>query len=418
MCSDCEDFDPECSYCGLSCGGSSEDLDKCPSCWMQEIFDGYDPAPCFERDDGVECKCDCHEEDIEAWKDVSGIPEEMYEQINEDLSKMYNPKLQPGVFPFLKLPGELRDKIYHYHLKAYGHRRKSTYYKGTVDTALLGTCRQINKEARHLPLSINMLSFVSPFQAYRFLGFKVQPAQKQLIKSVHVDVHGIQDFHATFAHYLVVELAKLSSLSLSHLSITLQGRIEADWFTKDRCFEICLLEVKGLASFDLIIGSRVIKDVTKGKIVDALRKKLLKASEPATNPLKRKASADVPMEETAVPSQGSKKVATTKSRKTGERKAKTEKLSPSKEDITGPSPDSVNGLMKKYDRLVDYARAYDPEASSVKIGLEKAREAANEGKNEDLERLAEDILSTLEAQYARIATAHNLVPYQLSSPLQ
>ena len=419
MCSDCEEHEPECGYCGLTCYGECDDPDKCPTCWFEEYFGDYDPEPCIERDDGVVCECRCHVEvDSETLEDLlSDMGGGVYEQMKEDMSDKLNPKLQPGVFPFQKLPGELRDKIYGIHLKQYGNRRESPYYKGIIETALLSTCRQINKEARHLPLSINTLSFISPFQAYRFIGFKLLSSQKHLVKSIHVDVHGIVDFHGVFVHYLVAELGKLM---LSHLSITLQGRIEAEWFTESKCFETCLLGLKGLASFDLIIGSGVIKDVTKGKIVDALRKKLLQAPETAKNPLKRKVSAD-PTKNTVVPAPGTQKVAkgssTAKARKTAGRNVKTKK--PTLSIVTtGPDPELVTGLTKKYDRLDEYARTFDSEATSVKIRLGRAYEAAREGKDKDFETLAEDILGTLEAHFERIVAARTLAPYQLSPPPQ
>lgn len=420
MCSDCEDFEPACSFCGLTCYGDCDDPDKCPTCWMGEHLDDYDPAPCIERDDGTECECRCHfDEDIEAWKDCfSDDLQSVYEEMRAHRSGLSNPKLQPGVFEFMNLPGEIRDKIYHYNLQQSGSYRKSPCFKGTIETALIKTCRQVNQEARHLPLSINTLSFISPFQAYSFLGFEVVPAQKQFVKSVHVDVHGIGDFHRIFGSYLVPQFAKLT---LSHLSVTLQGGINAEWFTKVTCLETCLLKVKGLTSFDLVIGSGVIKDTTKGEIVDGLRKKLLKTPETAKNPLKRKAGVDVPVEDAAVPTQGGKKVArgssSTKSRKTAGRKAKAKKRTIPKV-IAGPDPESVTGLMKKYDQLDEYARTYDPQANSVRIRLGKAHEAASEGNEDEFDRVAKDILATLEAHFAKIVKTRSQVPYQPSSPLQ
>ncbi|KAI9881297.1 MAG: hypothetical protein M1830_005583 [Pleopsidium flavum] len=398
MCSDCSDFDPECGFCGLNCHGDCDDPDKCLSCWYDEVYGDYDPDLCGE----IDCSCGCHEGDIESWR---------LEEFNE-----MKPKLQPGVFPFLKLPGELRNKVYHHNMKQYDRRRRSFYFKGKIDTALLSTCRQVNKEARHIPLSINKLSFASPFHAYRFLGFGVASSQKQLVRSVHIDVHGMEDFHGLFVGYLLPELAKMS---LKHLGVTLKGRIEADWFTKIKCLEKCLTQVNGLTTFDLVIGSGVISKVAKDKIVDALRKKIVKDPGAANNPLKRKATTDDPVESTETPARASKKLArasslAAKREKNLEKKSKTKKA-PVQEDNSWPHEKLIKDLLHKYAQLKEYARTYDERATSVKIRLERAYEAATEGKEEEFEKLVEGILITLEAHFAKIVTSRKLLPYPLSS---
>lgn len=400
MCSDCSDFEPVCSFCGMSCHGECDNPNKCPSCWL-DVYGDFELEGCLESD----CPCNCHEEDVE------GLCPEEFEEMK--------PKLQPGVFPFLKLPGEMRNKVYHYNMKQYDRWRRSPYFKGKIETALLSTCRQINKEARHIPLSINTLSFIDPFHAYRFLGFGVVPSQKQLLTSVHIDVHGMGDFHGLFVGYLMPELAKMS---LKHLGVTLQGRIEGDWFTKIKCLEKCLAQVKDLATFDLVIGSGVIHKAAKDKIVDALRKKLVKEPEAANNPLKRKAGTDDPVESAEILARGSKKLArasslTAKPRMNPGKKSKT-KEAPVLENKSWPDEKLVKDMIHKYDRLEGYARTYDERATSVKIRLERAYEAATEGKKEEFETLAEDILSTLEAHFAKIVTSRNLLPYPLSSPVQ
>ncbi len=415
MSSHVEDYEPECNYCGLDCGGECDDPDRCPTCWMAEYIGDYDRHACLDQDHpDRQCECECHYKD-----GMIGALRDLFDEFDgdEEMEALWRegttPRLQPGTFPFLRLPRELRDKIYHYNMSQYGSRRKCPYFRGNIEVALLSTCRQINQEARHLPLSINTLSFSDSFQAYRFLGFGVLPSQRQLVKSVHVDVHGIGDLHGIFRQYLMPQLAKLM---LRHFAITLQGRIEAKWFTEFNCLETCLLEVKGLASFDLVIGSGVINDV-KSKIVETIRRKLVEAPVAAQNPLKRKASDDILVEDAAIPARGSRKVATTKSKKIAGWKVKTKKHSTS--EITAvQEQESVSGLIKKYDRLKEYACTYDPEATSVKIRLGRAYEAASEGNDQEFETLAEDILRTLDAHLAKMVASRTLVPYQSSFPLQ
>jgi len=96
------------------------------------------------------------------------VLEHAYQTLIADTYQKYDNNLQHGSFPLLKLPAELRDKIYHYHLEQYGRRRKSPYYKGTIETALLSTCRQVNDETRHIPLSTNPISFRIPFPGLPF----------------------------------------------------------------------------------------------------------------------------------------------------------------------------------------------------------------------------------------------------------
>ena len=165
MCSDCAEFEPVCGYCGLSCYGDCDAPDRCPSCWREfciEEYNGdYELEVCLDEE--CVCDCGCHESDIDAWDTDPEEPAGLT-KMREFWKARKNPKPQPGKFPFLKLPGEIRDKIYRYNMKQYNmHRKRSPYFKGTIETALLSTCRLINKEARHIPLSINTLFICKPF---------------------------------------------------------------------------------------------------------------------------------------------------------------------------------------------------------------------------------------------------------------
>lgn len=425
------DGGPECDYCGLNCRGECDDPDTCPTCWIAQYTEDDYRYACLDQDHPdrkCQCECVCHyRDDIEALRPVFGkFDRGRQEWLElEALWKERNtPRLQPGTFPFLRLPGELRDKIYHYNMSQYGSHRKSPYFKGTIEVALLSTCRQINQEARQLPLLLNTLSFETPFEAYRFLGFGVLPSQRQLVKSVHVNVHVIEDLlhdvHSLnkslviFRQYFLPQLAKMT---LRHLAITLQGRIDTEWFPELIWSDTGLSGVRGLASFDLVIGSGVIDDTVKCEFAETVRRKLMEAPVVAQNPLKRKASDDILVDDAAIPAWGSRKVTTTESKMIAGWKAKTKKHTTS--NITAvQEQESVSGLMKKYDRLREYACTYDSEATFVKIRLGRAYDAASQGNDQEFETLAEDILGTLEAHFAKIVASRTLVPYQLSFPSQ
>lgn len=399
MCFACEDGgELDCSFCGVACHGLCDDPDRCPSCWYEEFFDEYDDETC----EGLECSCECHE-----------IMAQIIAETHDPCPHKPIVATMPGVFPFLELPGELRDKIYHHSLTRYQGDRSSSFFRGTIYTALLSTCRQINREARHLPLSLNTFCFVDPLYAVRFIGFGLAPAQRQLVKSIQVDITGMGEFHELFSACLVPQLMKMS---LNHLSITIKGRLGEEWFTKAKCLETSLSRVKGLTSFDLVIGSGIIEAKVKSRIVGAIRKKLVETTQPVQNPLKRKADPDTPIEDVECSVRPGKKPAKRPSgKKAAARKSKDIKqVVP--EQAVQRDPELVSALMIKHDLLKDYAHAYDSDAASVKIRLGRALEAAREGNDVEFEKLAEDILATLEAHYARITTSRGLVPYSLATP--
>ena len=71
----------------------------------------------------------------------------------------------------------------------------SRYHRGTIHTALLQTCRQINKEARHVPLSINRLCFAGPLNALHFFAFRLPSSVASFVKGVHIEYHYLAPYH-------------------------------------------------------------------------------------------------------------------------------------------------------------------------------------------------------------------------------
>lgn len=122
----------------------------------------------------------------------------------------------------------------------------------------------------------------------------------------------MEDCNGVFGEYLVPQLAKLK---LSHLSITLQGRVETGlftgWFTNIESWATRISMAKELASLNLVIGSEMITDAIVGKIVDAFRRKLLQDPEAEKTLLKRSTSGDWSLDSTAVPTLESRNIVIT-----------------------------------------------------------------------------------------------------------
>ena len=102
-----------------------------------------------------------------------------------------------------QLPGEIRDKIYGYAMLQDGKQRTngSRYHRGTIHTALLQTCRQINNEAKHFPLTINKLCFNSPLSALHFFAYRLPSTVSGLVKAVHVEFHVYDPQHEVSSLY-------------------------------------------------------------------------------------------------------------------------------------------------------------------------------------------------------------------------
>ena len=203
------------------------------------------------------------------------------------------PYEREGVFPFLKLPGEIREKIYGFAFLQDGKQRKSPNHRGTIHTALLGTCRQIYSEARGLPLTLNKLCFSSAIFAHDFLGFLLEPTQRSLVTGVHVEFY-MGEFSNSSWQLLLRELAKMS---IDHLGLTLKGGLSKPDLSGHTCFTNRFKLLKGLKTFDLTLASAHIKDKDKKDIQEEMREALIKdytrPKELKKSKAKRVASGDV-----------------------------------------------------------------------------------------------------------------------------
>ena len=277
MCSECgEEHDPICDYCGKCCFGTCDDPDVCRSCWLYNCVGSClcyeDPNSDYDNDGlwdtcvDEECDCDCHEtlwEDA-GWRFEAGI----FKSFDADGL----PYKREGVFPFLNLPGEIREKIYGFSFLQDGKQRKAASHRGSIHTALLGTCRQIYNEAHHLPLTINQLCFSSSLTAHDFLGFLLAPAQRALVTSMHIEFH-MEDFANSSWVLLMRELAKMP---ITHLSLTVKGGVPKGQMSGHTCFTNRFNVLKGLKTFDLILGSAYIEDEDKKDIQEEMRETLIK----------------------------------------------------------------------------------------------------------------------------------------------
>ena len=243
------------------------------------------------------CTCKCH---ADLYDDI-GIRFEAGVQICGDDEGP--PHEREGVFPFLTLPGEIREKIYGFAFLQDGKQRKTASHRGSIHTALLGTCRQICNEARHLPLTINKLCFGSPLFAHDFLGFLLAPTQRDLLTSMHIELY-IFDFSSSSWQLLMRELVKMP---ISHLGLTIKGRVFKQQVSGHTCIINRLKVLKGLKTFDFILTSAFMDDDEKKEIQEEMREKLIKGyvrpKELKKSKGKRTASSDV----VADPKKGTKK---------------------------------------------------------------------------------------------------------------
>lgn len=274
MCSDCEDDEPICGYCGDTCFGRCDNPDVCRSCWLSNCLpwvpfdDDFEDLDEENIDTCIEnaCACNCHRD---LWDDLDYRFEAGVLKSFEDDGPPYD---REGIFPFLKLPGEIREKIYSFSFLQYGKQRKAASHRGSIHTALLGTCRQIYNEARHLPLTLNKLCFSSALSALDFLGFFLAPTQKGLVTSIHIEFH-MMEFPCPSWERLMRELAKMP---ITHLRLTVKGGVPKEQILGHTCFTNRFKLLKGLKTFDLVLASAIIKASDKKEIQEEMREALIK----------------------------------------------------------------------------------------------------------------------------------------------
>ena len=408
MCLDCDEVC--CKFCGVPCRGTCDDPDYCPSCWVQqylgEWFGDEELEDCYRGG----CNCDCHGD----WFNHHLRP------IIYHAPKNQTPFVRKGVFPFLKLAGELREKIYHLVLQQTGKDRTSASFVGTVDTAILSTCRQINKEARHIPLTTTKLSFLGPFQALHFLGMQLAPNQRHLVKALHFQLKGWTQLIGLPLKHLVAELGKIP---LKHLSVTIIGAIDKDAFKENSTIEQRLLQIKGLESFTILIGSGTISEKVKKEIIEGMQRRMIaRGTLGMKKTLKRIASKAFEEMFTERAAKAAKALSNVSSSAHEAHKT----LAPMLHDRAANIPatrmkqivEKALELNKRYATLVEYAHTFDYAASSVCIRLKQAQQAVDDIDEEIFEKLALSIVRTLEEQAAKIMKARNKVLFPEGVPTQ
>ena len=394
MCSECGE--PQCNFCGAFCRGLCDDPDSCPSCWLD-----HEPDHDMETDSELEvsecmdecCECSCH----------SVVEDRLRKKWDYDIQTWGERDLPPfnrkGVFPFLRLPGEVRSKIEYYALRQVGTYRLSPHFRGKIDTALLFTCRKINEEARHLPLTINSLCFGSPTCALKFL-FQLQPNQRHLVTKLHLEIQGPGAIHDPTLLLLVQQLAKMEIIGLG---VTIMGACPAEYFQGHSCFVGLFRELKHLKTFDLVIGSYMLTSKAKANIIKDVRRQILK------DPKKRARSNDASSD-----GLGAANSAT--------RPFKLLKLSaPSYTLSTGQchrSPESAREKVKKslinvHEMLQEYAYSHGNDASLVAIRMKRAWEAAQRVKEDEFNELVSSILQTLDGRFFEISASRKQLPMSL-----
>lgn len=377
---------------------------------------------CFDHN----CRCKCHDEH---YQDIGKRFEHgVWKYDNDD-----PPFMRKGVFPFLKLPAEIRDRIYGFAFLQDGNRRSAGFkenHRGTIHTALLGTCRQIYKEASKLPLSLNRLNFGSPLHALYFLGFYLMPTQKELVTSLHIEFHW-QEFHSSAWVHLFNQLPKMR---LTHLGLTIKGGCTEGTFSSHSCFIDRLKStMKGVKTFNLVLGSANITKKSKKEIQEKLREALIKGYKRTKTPkgaMKRKTQGDGDDKEPAkkakiaVPTV-SRTLLTTNygslrylqikyqtrlvvSPTTKHLVMRSQK--PEREAAKATRELEKRSLLDQYEQLRQYAKSLDHDAAPVKIRLEHARIVAEAFDVPKFKQLAQGIRTTLEERYDRIAAARNLLP--------
>ncbi|MCJ1231580.1 hypothetical protein MMC12_008257 [Toensbergia leucococca] len=307
-------------------------------------------------------------------------------------------------------------------MKADGNDRRSPNFRGTIQTAILYTCRQINKEARHIPLTINQLSFVSPLHALSFLGFSLAPTQKDLVTSMHIEIR-VTDIYSIPLMMLLNEVAKMP---ITEFGVTLMGAVSREWFQGHTCFTSRFEILKNLKKFNLVIGSGIIKPKMKEEIAAHISKILVKGKTATPFGSKRKADKDsdaiksikpVKIAKTLPPAASSATQARSVLPKGRNGRIVYKPTRPALRTMRKDNEESKGPLLERYGQLEEYARSFDYAASSVRIRLEGARQAAEEGNQAIFEDLESGIMQTLEDHFVKIWRSRRKIPDSMKLPV-
>ena len=372
---------------------------------------------CMDED----CTCECHDD---FYEEIGVRFEAGVRKFEEEDGP---PFIRKGVFPFLKLAGELREKIYSFAFLQDGNRRNSQYHRGTIHTALLRTCRQVYKEAANLPLTLNTLNFKTALWGLNYLGFFLKPGQHDLVTSVHIEFPYYE--FSTLSWELLFR--QLSKLPIAHLGLTIKGRYGKETFLGHTCFiNRFTAYLKDVKSFDVVLGSASITKKVKEEIQEEMRATLIKGykKRPKKAKAKPKEKRDATSENgDTKPAKKFKKAAPKVGRTfTFIHKRQTDYhaqlknqaklfVSPKTTRLALRSQKAEKDQMRQkllaqYDQLKQYATAIDRDVASVKIRLENAHKAAEEGDGPQFTQLGQGVLVTLEERYNQIIATRKNIP--------
>ena len=217
--------------------------DICSVCWRKATGDFPDPEDDEAHDEEMEhcldlkCHCKCHDDFLES----CGLRFEG--SVIWDMDELYERK---GIFPFLSLPLELRERIYEYAFLQKGMTRYSMYHRGAIHTALIRTCRQVYSEAGSLPLKYNTPCFNNYAGILNFVGFCLTPKTRDLVTRVHLEID-MDDIHNPSYKQ---SLARLQLLPITNLEITLRGGYTYDSIKDHTCVINAFSDFDQLQSVD------------------------------------------------------------------------------------------------------------------------------------------------------------------------
>ncbi|KAG8529958.1 uncharacterized protein KY384_005439 [Bacidia gigantensis] len=349
-------------------------------------FDEFDEIESEEALDtclSTNCHCECHDD----MNEEIGVRWEAGVRIHEDEDGP--PYDRKGILPFLRLPSEIRDKIYGYAFLQEGLRRNNPYHRGSIHTSLLSTCRQVYKEAGHLPLTINRLCFTRPDFAHDFIGFALAPSVHHLFTKLSVESH-ISEWFGLNSNLL---WKRLKTLPVTHLDITLKGAYGIETLKGHCCFTNAIKDIKTLKTFNIRLVSFRVSKTQNEEIQEELRTKLIDGY--VVNK-KDKASK---LETRAA---GKRKEKGSSKAKPAPKRAKKEQSKCSRNTKANSKMHRArDDMLVSYEAMKAFAASLERGSAAVRIRLEEAREAAESLDQDKFESLARSVSSTLEELFAK-----------------
>ena len=306
--------------------------------------------------------------------------------------------------------------IYFYCIKQEGDFRKSPFFRGKMKTNILLTCSFINKEARHLPLKINTLCFQDPLAAYQFLGFMLQPKQRGLVKSVCLYIVSRQDTNNRLLSLVMEELGKLH---ISHLGLNFhRSCIPSVTWSQSDSFTSLFLKLKRLDTFCMeFVPSTGLSGLYMNTIDKTVIKKLIDSGKLAGTTRERRADDEgETAPATKKPELQRLSADENSSSDTGREVARMPLAAPP--NLVGRVTRQAAGetkvrlredLLERHKTLFEYVQSMESDLASVKIRLERAKEAAEAPEKSAYDELAAIIFATLDRRHSETTRLRNKI---------